>query len=375
MQTLAKKNYPYKELRLRIKQKLGWLGIPVIIPFRGYGNNDCLYISGCVMEDKGLSVPSISNSRWQNMLAMIKRYIGDQMPHVRVKIDFMGKEILTITNDQGIFHVKLDIKDLILPDNIWQQVSFELLDQISQQKINTSGEVLILKGNSINYGVISDVDDTILISHSTNFIKKLRLMLFKNAITRLPFEGVSAFYSALNKGVDGKGNNPFFFVSSSQWNLYDLLIDFCNFRKIPKGPFLLQDINSFTIKPFKKKINGTKKHEHKIEKIKHILNTFGHLNFILIGDSGQKDAEIYRNIALEFPGRILAIYIRDIRKSKAKKIKIISKTLSNTNTDMLLIKDTVLAAQHAIDNGFIKADALQDVVYEKNKDHFAKIEI
>src|SRR5690606_25786914 len=106
-------------------------------------------------------------------------------------------------------------------------------------------------------GIISDIDDTILISHSTSLIKKLRLMLLKNASTRLPFEGVAAFYRALHRGINSNCLNPLFYVSSSEWNLYDLLIDFCNHQHIPKGTFMLHDLKVGILKLFK---SGRGKH-------------------------------------------------------------------------------------------------------------------
>ncbi|MDQ3191723.1 MAG: DUF2183 domain-containing protein [Bacteroidota bacterium] len=373
----ARKIYPLRKLGLWIKQKCGWLGIPVIIPYRGYGNRECMYVSGSVSEDKGLAKPEKEHSLFINMLAMLKRYTSDEIPGVRVKAVFMGKEMFAITNQQGFFHFSFDIKGMVLPAENWQKIEFELLDIITpeQKKTTAIGEVLILKENDSEFGVISDIDDTILVSHSTNTIRKLRLMLFKNAKTRLPFEGVAGFYKALQKGATGKCHNPIFYVSSSQWNLYDLLLDFCKIRKIPDGPFLLQNLEPVKFRSLINQKKGIEKHIHKIEKIKNLLNTFNYLNFVLIGDSGQQDAEIYKKISIEFPGRVLAIYIRDIKKSKAKKINIIGKQLDPLGVEMLLIKDTLLAAMHAIELGLINKNQMEYVASERDRDHYAEIEI
>ncbi|MBA2584785.1 MAG: DUF2183 domain-containing protein [Bacteroidetes bacterium] len=356
---------------------MGWLGIPVIIPYRGYGNRLSLYISGTVSEDKGLAKPIEEHSIWENMRAMIKRFISDEIPGVRVKATFMGKQMTGITNERGFFHFKFDLIGMEIPDLNWQFVELELLDFIIplQKKTTATGEVLILKENEKQFGVISDIDDTVLVSHATNSIKKTRLMLFKNAITRLPFEGVAGFYNALSRGKGDNNQNPIFYVSSSQWNVYDLLLDFCRHRNIPDGPFLLQHFHPLKLKHLFKGKNQLDKHVHKIKKIRHLLTTFDFLNFILIGDSGQKDAEIYKSICFEFPGRILAIYIRDIKKSKAKKVTLIGKQLNHVGVEMLLIKDTLLAAKHAVDKGFINEDALIEVVYERELDHSAAIVI
>ncbi|MBA3900524.1 MAG: App1 family protein, partial [Bacteroidetes bacterium] len=134
-------------------------------------------------------------------------------------------------------------------------------------------------------------------------------------------------------------------------------------------------LDPFNLKSLFKQKKGIEKHIHKIEKIRNLLNTFNYLNFVLIGDSGQQDAEIYKNISIEFPERVIAIYIRDIKKSKAKKVNIIGKQLDPLGVEMLLIKDTLLAAKHAIDKGLINKNQLKNVASERDRDHFAEIEI
>src|SRR5690606_32076573 len=139
--------------------------------------------------------------------------------------------------------------------------------------------------------------------------------LFNNAHTRLPFAGVSEFYRALQSGRNGKRNNPFFYVSSSPWNLYDLLIDFLDLNNIPEGPLLLRDFGLDHNKA------GSSDHMgHKFKEIENILTTYPHLNFILIGDSGQDDPVIYKEVVKKYPNRILVIYIRDVQLSDRQQI-------------------------------------------------------
>ena len=69
------------------------------------------------------------------------------------------------------------------------------------------------------YGVISDIDDTVLQSKATSYLQAARLLFLENARTRLPFAGVAAFYQAMQKGL-GNQFNPIFYVSSSPWNVF-----------------------------------------------------------------------------------------------------------------------------------------------------------
>src|SRR5205085_9883980 len=85
------------------------------------------------------------------------------------------------------------------------------------------------------FGVISDLDDTVIQSRVSNFLLAVRTIMLGNARTRLPFPGVAAFYDALEKGKDGKRSNPIFYVSSSPWNLHDLISEFIRLQEIPEG--------------------------------------------------------------------------------------------------------------------------------------------
>lgn len=371
--TFRRGNLLLRKLKLWFKHQAGWVSVPVIIPYRGFGREGYYYISGRVSEDKGLAEPREFHSIWQNMLAMIKRYVSDVIPCVKIKIVFYGQEKTVITNDEGFFEATFSLAPGIELNHQWHKVRLILLDDITgnQKLTEATGEIQTCTP-ATSFGIISDIDDTILISHSTNFIKKLRLLLMKNAVTRLPFEGVAAFYRALYKGDNSQSINPFIFISSSEWNLYDLLIDFFNFRKIPKGTFMLDDLRKSI---FKKKWRKSRSHMHKSDKIRMVINIYKEISFVLIGDSGQKDAEIYSEISYEFPGRIKCMYIRDVKKSRKGVVKNIAEELKKSGVEMILIKNTAEAAIHAVNKHLIHPDNLKDILKEINKDEQAPTEL
>ncbi len=344
---------PLKWIKVFLKQKLGWLDTPRIIPYKGYGNEREVFIRGMVIEDKGLVKPKDRHMFWHNLLATIKRFSSDEIPGVRVKAEFLNTSLIAETDDLGYFsfHFRLPDKADLLLTKTWHIVHFKLLDEIveNQPEIHATGEIRIISPDQ-NRIIVSDIDDTVMVSHSTQTFRKLRLMLFKNALTRTPFPHIADFYSALAKGKYEQSDNPFFFVSSSEWNLYDLLDDFFHIHKIPKGVFLLRELK-YSIFRFWKSGGGT--HEHKYEKIKSLLEFYPGRNFILIGDSGQHDPEIYSRLAIEFSGRIEAIYIRKIRsRSFVKREKELYQKLLETGTSYMEIKDTHEAAYHASENGY-----------------------
>jgi phosphatidate phosphatase APP1 len=108
---------------------------------------------------------------------------------------------------------------------------------------------------------------------------------------------------------------------------------------------------------------------HKFKEIENILLTYPTLNFVLIGDSGQEDPKIYQEVVKKFPGRILAIYIRDVQLEHREKIAVeISEALSSHKVDMLIIDNAVEAAEHAAKNGLIFTEEIPEIIHEKEQD-------
>jgi phosphatidate phosphatase APP1 len=188
------------------------------------------------------------------------------------------------------------------------------------------------------------------------------LMLLENARTRLPFPGVAAFYRALERGARGTGANPIFYVSSSPWNLHDVIVDFLDAQNIPAGPMLLRDWD------LGREMMHTR--DYKLAQIREILATYPALPFILVGDSGQQDPEIYGNVVGEFPGRVLAIYIRNVspHPERSVAIRALAEQVTAHGSTLLLADDTLAAARHAAAHGWIDDAALAEIGAEKRAD-------
>lgn len=336
----------------------------MILSYRGYGTTKRVFLKGHVLDDRRLYEAEQGDRKRKNFMAMISRYMADPIPDIRVKVHFMEQERVVTTDERGYFEVTMDFTTP-LQHTGWMEATYEVMDQIveEQEPLVSVNEVFIMDPAS-RFGIISDVDDTILVSHATNIFRKIRLILTKNAKTRSPFEGVASFYQVLH---EDSPPNPIFYVSSSEWNLYDFLVDFCATQEIPKGPFLLQELKTGLWELIS---SGGGTHMHKEDKIRHLMEIFKELPFILIGDSGQKDAFIYSEVISEFPERIIAAYIRDVsQKRKDEKILQIANKLENV--EMLLVKDSADAAEHAVRHGLITRDDKARVTRQRDEDQRA----
>jgi phosphatidate phosphatase APP1 len=297
----------FDELATEFRKRMNADDLLQIVTYRTYGTSTRLYIKGRVLKDKGILKPTDKDTMLKNLISMYKRFTTDEVPSAKLKVKFRGHEHFALTDDEGYFVLELTSKGLE-QDDLWHTIDVELVDApYSFSKNIRSAANILIPPHDAEYGIISDIDDTIVKTSATDLLAMARITFLNNALSRLPFAGVAEFYNSLQLGRNGKRNNPFFYVSSSPWNLYDLLIDFLDLNNIPEGPLLLRDYG------LDDKPEDDNHSSHKIKEITNILLTYPDLKFILIGDSGQEDPKIYSEIVGLFPDRILAIYIRDVQ--------------------------------------------------------------
>jgi len=318
----------------------------IIVPYRGYANSKQIYIKGRVLEDENI-FRGKTDSQIQNIINNFKRFETDEIPNADVRITCASQTFECETDEEGYFVLDTKWKaPAKKTTNNWLNVKVELLSPTknNNKRISAKGEIYLPSKNA-DYGIITDIDDTILQTHVTSLFK-LRMLyatMFKNAHQRLPMEGMVELFKKFVKGENGKRANPIFYLSHSPWNIYDLLEEFLMVQKFPKGPLLLRD---YGITPTNEFSN------HKTISIAHILKTYPKLPFIFLGDSADKDADFYIEVAKKFPKQIKAIYIRQTRDTKnAKRIKkLIQK---NTEVPAILIHSSIDIQEHGMENGIL----------------------
>ena len=330
----------------RLVEKLDSKDPLIILPYRGYANSKRIFLKGRVLEDENV-FNGKTDSEIQNIINSFKRFETDEIPNANVRITVAKQSFECQTDAEGYF--VLDKKwqsPTKKSKNNWLDAKVELLfpTKTSNKRIAAKGEIYLPSKNA-DYGIITDIDDTILQTHVTSLFK-LRMLyatMFKNAHQRLPMEGMVKLFKTFVEGGNGKRENPIFYLSHSPWNIYDLLAEFLRIQKFPKGPLLLRD---FGVTPSGEYSN------HKTNLIAHIIKTYPKLPFILLGDSAEHDADFYIDVAKKFPKRIKAIYIRQTRNTKnAKRIKkLIEK---NTTVPAILIHSSGDIHKHGLENGIL----------------------
>ena len=346
----------------RLSSRAGAGQDPVMaVVFRGFGTAHRIHVKGRVLEDEGFAPVSEATTRWQNLLAALKRFESDEVPGARVRLSYAGRTTEVETDEEGYFDAWLTPAAVLAEAPRWRRVTAELVEPAGRAGTGYA----IVPPESAGFGVISDLDDTVIRTDATSIIRMARSTLFGNARTRLPFPGVAAFYAALQQGPNGVAGNPIFYVSSSPWNLHDFLVEFLEVQRIPLGPLLLRDWGSS-----RTSLLPLGHHEHKRAAIARVLETYPALPFILIGDSGQQDPEIYRDVLRDFPGRILAAYIRNVTPDpeRSAALRALVAEVVAGGGSLVIADDTLAAARHAAGQGWIGADTLERVAADKRAD-------
>lgn len=355
----------------RLKDRLGWDGVPRIVPYTGYANQTHAWFHGRVLSNPPRGVPADDDGWWDNLAAMYRRLESDEVPGVDVAIDFAGGRHVVTSDEEGYFRLQA-ARHAGPPHALWAAAALRIVGhpRVSEGESLTTAKLMTPDPRAA-FGVISDIDDTVIQTDVVNILAMARHTFFGSARTRKPLAGAAGLYRALQAGPEGAADagrprNPVWYVSSSPWNLHDLLEDFLDLNALPPGPLLLRDLG---LGGESHLIGG---HGHKLDKTLRIMDAFAAMPFVLIGDSGQEDAALYASAAEQRPGRVRAIFIRDVdpdlRSHRDDAVGAAASRADAAGTRLHLVADSRQAAEIAAAEGLIAADAVAAIAADASRD-------
>ena len=286
--------------------------------YRGYVNDQELIVFGHVFDSWGPDKYEIDRRGYRHAKSVFKMFTINPINNIRVTLKFKDLVVHTKTLDDGYFRFSIPYNQFL--ESGWHKYSVS--SDYNGNGIIEQGE--LLKPFKSKLGIISDIDDTFLISHTNNFFKKLYVVLTQNINKREVFTDVVPHYQALSRaGQEEKGKfNSFFYVSSSEWNLYQFILQLTRMHDLPKAVIKLKKIKT-GLADFL--FTGRGGHDHKFIKIKDIISFYPQLEYVLMGDDSQQDPHLYERICKVFPKNIKAVYIRQTsRRKKSSTIKVLA---------------------------------------------------
>lgn len=265
---------------------------PVLDAYRGYGSPGGLVLRGRVLGALRRTAPDPEHSRWQNLRQMASLFFTDEVVGVLVIAPGCGAEALS--DEEG--YVTLEVPGTGAEG--WQDVEVEIAGDSGSR---VPFRALVPRA-SARCGIISDIDDTMLETGAYSLVRNLWTTFTGSALTRRIFPDAVVLMDHLSDN----GRNPVYYVSSSPWNLHHFLDRVFERAGLQDGPMFLRDLGIDS----DKFITGTHG-DHKGSAIDRILAATPDLPFILMGDTGQHDAEVYLEACRRHPGRIRAVILRE----------------------------------------------------------------
>jgi len=315
---------------------------PTVKIYDGYGTPNKFFIIGHVFNNYTDASLTHRNNLWYNFKTLYNLFNVHVLSGIKLNMEWKGRYYQTQSEADGFFKFEIDLNESDISAYGWQEYKIYIDDVRNASDTIFQGKIFIPEEYSRS--IISDIDDTIVKSYSTKTYKKLLELMRKNATERSTFEHMSEFLHQFKTHSYGHTYN-YFYVSSSEWNLYDYIKHVFLINKIPDGILLLNTIKS--LREFYK--TGYSGHEGKFFRIARLFISFPHMKFLLIGDNSQRDVQIYASIAQKYPDQVLGILIRDIRKSKSIPAQQVLQQLSQKNIKCYQFKDAHDARRQCIE--------------------------
>lgn len=332
-------------------------GIHVIV-YRGFVADDVAKVRVKVIETPELP----GDSRipyWEIAEANLRRHAALDIVGAEVELR-IGKHTATeITDDHGFANFALPVPKLRVG---WHEAYATTTPLGDGASASGTGEV-VKPARTAPYFVISDIDDTILLTGLTEGVTMVIRTVLRDANERRAIPGMAPLYRALARGVpnragDRRAEPTFFYVSTGSWSFYPLLDEFVGLRGFPPGPMFLTDWG-----PTERYLRRSGA-EHKRTAIRRLFEAYPGMQFVLIGDSGQRDPLTYEEMAREFAGRVTLIVIRQVGADdddRNAELRTRATALRDEGIPLHLVPDASVAAQLAYEAGLCDEATLAEV--------------
>jgi phosphatidate phosphatase APP1 len=333
-----------------VERRVSWLllraGRPVRVhPFAGFGTDGWVVLGGRVLVEASRRAGDEPGSSWAVLRANLLPFLSAEVPAALVRVTVDSREVLVRADQEGYLRVR--IEDLRLPAG-QHPVTLVPVRPAGKAAVST----VHVPDPAVDVTVVSDIDDTIVdsgIAHG--LVATLRTMLLQDQTSRVPLAGAARLYRALARSSPEAPERPFFYLSTSPWNLAGFLHNFLAQHGFPSGPLVLTDWG-----PSADSLLRISSRTHKLSTLRQLAQALPHSRFLLIGDSGQQDPAIYAEFCAEYPGRVAAIYIRRAGTSGpagVRRTQQAERLLAGAGVPFVLTDDTEVMLEHAMRHGLV----------------------
>jgi phosphatidate phosphatase APP1 len=266
---------------------------PTVIPYAGYGGPGWIRVLCRIVLQKAVTDDELSlNVRgWRNFMSV-------PLDDSAVTVDVAGVEHVVTADRGGIVDVRLDAD--LAPG--WQTVT------LCTAGSETVEAPIYVVDTTAGFGVVSDIDDTVMVTSLPRPFLAAWNTFVVDEHARRPVPGMAVLYERLTREHPGA---PVIYLSTGAWNVAPALTRFLSRNLYPRGPLLLTDWGPTHDRWFR---SGT---DHKRESLDRLAEEFPEVKWLLVGDDGQHDEELYAEFSRAHPDKVRAVAIRQLSTSEA----------------------------------------------------------
>ena len=270
-----------------------------------YGNDRTLLVAGRVLDPREMPEAKRDDSFLTNLWRKLGYIFNDERKDVPVMLQVGKYTFETRTDNEGYFAF-----ETTFPPGTLKPYEKVTLSLPRQPKVSTACEAWI-PSSPQQVGIISDFDDTLIVSDVTHKLKLAYQLLLKNYKQREAVAGMAErFGEILAKSPD----KPLFVITGSPKQFHIVIQKFLDYHRFPKRTLITKQIHGDrSWSPFRQ-------HDYKTKQIERLIALYPQIRWVLFGDSGEQDREIYIKLAKQHPDKIEAIFIRDVDSGKIEKV-------------------------------------------------------
>lgn len=275
--------------------------VPTVVPYTGYGSTEWVRVFCRVLLSKPVRADDTSKRRRRRREQGIRGWrsftsvpVGD----VPVVIEVGGERIEVLADRGGVVDTKIPVH----LESGWNRAVLRV-----EGSEDVEAPVWVV-GPDVDFGIVSDIDDTVMVTALPRPFVAFWNTFVLDEHARSPTPGMAVLYERLVRAHPG---SPVIYLSTGAWNVAPTLTRFLSRNLYPAGPILLTDWGPTHDRWFR---SGR---AHKTENLHRLAEEFPHMRWLLIGDDGQHDEELYADFAKQHPGQVAAVVIRELSVGEA----------------------------------------------------------
>ncbi|WP_277246445.1 App1 family protein [Micrococcus terreus] len=273
---------------------------PTVLSFTGYGTTSWIRVLSRVV-----MAPDEAFENGRRLAKVVedgvrgwRNFVSPPVPYAEVEVH-VGEQTFTVRADRGGV---VDARVEVAMEPGWQTIQLAAADG----EVSTS-DIFIVR-DDVTTGLVSDIDDTVVVTALPRPLLAAWNSFVLDEHARTPTPGMAVL---LHRVLESSPGSPVIYLSTGAWNVAQTLSRFLSRNLYPFGPLLLTAWGPTEDRWFRSGM------EHKVTQLERLAQDFPHMKWLLVGDDGQHDPEIYADFARRHPDKVRAIVIRQLTPSEA----------------------------------------------------------